>query len=124
MLNAKKSASAYQIARDLGMRRPTVWSMMHRVRTANGVNDPAQSKLMHGIVEADETYVGGKPRRFNRRANDKPSKPGRGTSKAAVIGADGTWRARHSPPGEARRNRYLRVCRSSSGHVDKMGRCW
>jgi len=34
MLNAKKSASAYQIARDLGMRRPTVWSMMHRIRVA------------------------------------------------------------------------------------------
>ena len=34
MLNARKSASSYQIARDLGMRRPTVWSMMHRVRTA------------------------------------------------------------------------------------------
>ena len=32
MLNAKKSASAYQIARDIGMRRPTVWSMMHRIR--------------------------------------------------------------------------------------------
>src|SRR5207245_3022208 len=28
MLNAKKSASACQIARDLGVRRPTVWSMM------------------------------------------------------------------------------------------------
>jgi transposase-like protein len=34
MLNAKKSASACQIARDLGIRRPTVWSMMHRIRVA------------------------------------------------------------------------------------------
>ena len=32
MLNAKKSASACQIARDLGIRRATVWSMMHRAR--------------------------------------------------------------------------------------------
>lgn len=58
MLNAKKSTSAYQIARDVGMRRPTVWSMMQRARIAMS-NDPAQSKLLHGIVEADETYVGG-----------------------------------------------------------------
>ncbi|MGA7675485.1 MAG: IS1595 family transposase, partial [Rhizomicrobium sp.] len=65
MLNAKKSASAYQIARDLGMRRPTVWSMMHRVRVAMS-RDPAQSELMYGIVEAYETYIGGKPRKGNR----------------------------------------------------------
>lgn len=86
MLNAKKSASAYQIARDLGMRRPTVWSMMQRIRTAMAA-DPDQERLLHGIVEADETYVGGKPRKGNRRDDDKPNKRGRGTKKAAVIGA-------------------------------------
>jgi len=86
MLNAKKSASAYQIARDLGMRRPTVWSMMQRVRTAMAA-DPSQERLLHGIVEADETYVGGKPRKGNKRAEDQPSKRGRGTDKVPVIGA-------------------------------------
>lgn len=85
MLNAKKSASAYQIARDLGMRRPTVWSMMHRVRTSMA-NDPQQEALLYGIVEADETYVGGKPRKGNRRADDKPNKRGRGTKKVPVVG--------------------------------------
>lgn len=34
-------------ARDLEMRRPTVWSMMHRIRGA--------------LVEMNEAYVGGKP---------------------------------------------------------------
>src|SRR5260370_20946400 len=34
MLSAKKGLSAMQAARDLEMRRPTVWSMMHRVRKA------------------------------------------------------------------------------------------
>jgi transposase-like protein len=85
MLNAKKSASAYQIARDLGKRRATVWSMMQRIRTAMA-NDPAEEKLLYGIVEADETYVGGKPRKGNRRDDDKPSKRGRGTKKVSVIG--------------------------------------
>ena len=66
MLNAKKSASAYQISRDLGIRRATVWSMMHRIRVSMSA-DEAQATLLHGIVEADETYVGGKPRRHNRR---------------------------------------------------------
>jgi transposase-like protein len=85
MLNAKKSASAYQIARDLGMRRPTVWSMMHRIRAAMAA-DPEQDRLLHGIVEADETYVGGKPRKGNKRDGDTKNKPGRGTKKVPVVG--------------------------------------
>lgn len=89
MLNAKKSASACQIARDLGMRRPTVWSMMHRIRIAMA-KDTKQNELLHGIVEADETYVGGKPRKFTKH-NDKNGKGtglkrGRGTKKTPVIG--------------------------------------
>lgn len=86
MLNAKKSASAYQIARDLDMRRPTVWSMMHRIRTAMA-SDAEQDRLLHGIVEADETYVGGKPRKGNNRDDDKPNKRGRGAKKVPIIGA-------------------------------------
>lgn len=86
MLGAKKSASAYQISRDLGKRRATVWSMMQRIRTAMAA-DPDQERLLHGIVEADETYVGGKPRKGNKRNGDTPNKRGRGTSKVPVIGA-------------------------------------
>jgi transposase-like protein len=89
MLNVKKSASAYQIARDLGMRRPTVWSMMHRVRTAMDTDTQA-NRLLHGIVEADETYVSGKPRKGNTGNGNGgvPAKNprGRATRKAAVIG--------------------------------------
>lgn len=85
MLNAKKSASACQIARDLGMRRATVWSMMHRIRIAMDT-DTQQSALLYGIVEVDETYVGGKPRKGNRRDDDTPNKRGRGTKKTPVVG--------------------------------------
>jgi transposase-like protein len=62
MLNAKKGLSAMQAARDLDMRRPTVWSMMHRIRVAL-VDD---GKLLSGLVEMDEAYIGGKPRKRNR----------------------------------------------------------
>lgn len=87
MLNAKKSASAMQISRDIGRRRATVWSMMHRIRLAMA-DDPYQKKLLYGIVEADETYVGGKPRKPNRHdGDDGKSKRGRGTAKAAIVGA-------------------------------------
>jgi len=85
MLNAKKSASSHQIARDIGRRQPTVWSMMHRIRVAME-HDQFHSELLHGIVEADETYVGGKPRKGNKREDDTPNKRGRGTKKTPVIG--------------------------------------
>ncbi len=87
MLNAKKGLSAYQAARDLGMNRPTVWSMMHRIRKAM---ETSEGELLKGIVEMDETYVGGKPRKGkdkNDNDDDKPSSPrGRGTKKTPVVG--------------------------------------
>ncbi len=82
MLAAKKGLSAMQAARDLEMRRPTVWSMMHRIRKA--LTD--DGKLLAGIVEMDETYIGGKPRRRNRRSDDPPGGQGSST-KAPVVGA-------------------------------------
>lgn len=72
MLSAKKGLSAMQAARDLDMRRPTVWSMMHRVRKAL-VDDGA---LLAGLVEMDEAYIGGKPRKRNRRDDDPPGGQG------------------------------------------------
>lgn len=83
MFSAKKGLSAMQAARDLEMRRPTVWSMMHRIRAA--MKD--DGKLLAGIVEMDETYVGGKPRRFDKDDDDTPSLRGRGTKKTPVVGA-------------------------------------
>lgn len=83
MLNAKKGLSAMQAARDLEMRRPTVWSMMHRIRAALADD----GKLLSGLVEMDEAYIGGKPRRSIRKDDNDPKPRGRGTSKTPVIGA-------------------------------------
>lgn len=82
MLNAKKGLSAMQAARDLDMRRPTVWSMMHRIRAALADD----GKLLAGIVEMDEAYVGGKRRPANRKDDDEPGPRGPG-GKQPVIGA-------------------------------------
>ena len=43
--------------------------------------------LLRGIIEADETYLGGRPRRPNCREDDEPSPRGRGTSRTPVLGA-------------------------------------
>jgi transposase-like protein len=54
MLNAKKGISACQVARELEMRRPTVWLKMHQIRSAMNTE---QKELLAGIFEMDETYV-------------------------------------------------------------------
>ncbi|MFC0634687.1 IS1595 family transposase [Brevundimonas balnearis] len=84
IVNAKKSLSSGQLARDLDLNQKTAWFMQQRIRAAMLT---AEGDLLQGIVEVDETYVGGKPRKGNRRDDDKPGKRGRGTSKAAVVGA-------------------------------------
>lgn len=83
MLSAKKGLSAMQAARDLEMRRPTVWSMMHRIRRALADD----GKLLAGLVEMDEAYVGGKPRRTNRKDDNDDAPRGRATKKTPVVGA-------------------------------------
>jgi transposase-like protein len=72
MMAAKKGLSSMQAARDLEIRQGTAWSMMHRIRRALADD----GKLLAGIVEMDETYVGGKPRKANRRSDDPPGGQG------------------------------------------------
>lgn len=83
MVNAKKSLSSYQLARDLALTQQTALYMQHRIRAAMAQDD---DRLLYGLLEADETYVGGKPRKQNKRDDDRPHPPGRGTSKTPVIG--------------------------------------
>ncbi len=83
LLNAKKSVSSHQLARDLDLNQKTAWYMGMRIRRAMKL----EGELLQGIIEADECYIGGKPRKGNRRDGDKPNKRGRGTRKVSVIGA-------------------------------------
>ncbi len=79
MLTSKKGVSALQIHRTMGFGSyRTAWSMCHRVRA--GLAHEEFRQLM-GIVEVDETYVGGDD---NNRHHDK-KKGSKG--KAIVIGA-------------------------------------
>ena len=72
---AKKGISANQLKRHLGVNYRTAWHLCHRIRKAMIDNE---GKLT-GIVEVDETYVGGKVPRKGRPY--RPRKP-----KDVVIG--------------------------------------
>jgi len=82
VLNAKKGISARQLARDIGVTKDTAWYVMMRIRKAM----TEYGELLEGIVEADETYIGGKNK--NRHSDKKiPHSQGRDTkSKIAVAG--------------------------------------
>lgn len=82
MLTSKKGISALQVHRMMGFGSyQTAHSMCMRVRA--GLVDPEFRKLM-GIVEVDETYVGGKNR---NRHKDKRTPGTGGVGKEIVAGA-------------------------------------
>jgi len=83
ILNAKKGISARQLARDLEVNRNTAWYMGMRIRKA--MTQFKDQTMLQGIVEMDETYIGGKPRKGNND-NGTPNKRGRGTKKIPVVG--------------------------------------
>jgi len=69
----KNGASALGLARMLGIGSyPTAWAMLHKLRRA--MVTPGRD-LLSGIIEADETYIGGK----------KPGKRGRGAAGKALV---------------------------------------
>ncbi len=68
LVDAKKSMSALQLSRHLDCNYRTAWYLAHRIREA--MVDPDAPK-MTGIVEVDETYIGGKQHGHKRKLRNK-----------------------------------------------------
>lgn len=83
VINAKKGLSARQLGRDLNVNKDTAWRLAMKIRDA--MSQVEQRNLLTGIVEADETYIGGKPRKDNSTGSGG-NKRGRGTKKTPVVG--------------------------------------
>jgi transposase-like protein len=96
---SKKGVSALEIQRMTGLTYKSALFMMHRIRWAMAPANEQEPKLA-GVVEFDETYVGGKPRYPARKGADVKYKgKARDFSdrKTAVVGGverDGRVKAR------------------------------
>lgn len=75
---SKKGISALQLSREMEITHKSALFVLRRIRHGLGNVDDAK---LTGTVEADETYIGGKPRK-----GTGPHKHGRGTSKTPVLG--------------------------------------
>jgi transposase-like protein len=68
MVNAKKGLSAKQVQRDLRVAYKTAWYLSHRIRKAMGLIEAADEEPLSGVIEIDETYVGGRYDKRRKRA--------------------------------------------------------
>ena len=84
---SKKGMSSNQIKRMLGVTYKTAWFLTHRIRGAMAY---AHQAPLAGVVEADETFVGGKYR-YQRTDRKPDGKLGRGprpnSNKSVILGA-------------------------------------
>jgi transposase-like protein len=67
----KGGASASRLSRQLGMHYPTVWNMLHKIRTAMKRRD--DGILLSGVIELDEASIG-KEARKPRASETKKNK--------------------------------------------------
>jgi len=89
MALSKKSMSALQLSRMMDLSYEAAWFLFHRLREAAIDMDPSPLGGDNLVVEADETYIGGKAR--NKAFGPPPKKE----AVLTVVERDGEARSKH-----------------------------
>ncbi len=86
-LTSLKGVSSVKLGRDIGVRQPTAWFMLHRIRKAFDGDDSDLTPPFDGPAEADETYVGGKRANKSNARRAELAGQGRGAvDMEAIVG--------------------------------------
>ena len=96
LASSKKGMSAHQLHRMLGVTYKTAWFMAHRIR--EGMRDPNPSPLggTNKVVEADETFMGGKEKNKPLHKRKRRQHGGRGKGPVfSLVERDGKVRSFH-----------------------------
>ena len=112
MSTSLKGVSSMKLHRDLGVTQKTAWFLAQKIR--QGWIEGQDDDKLDGIVEVDETYIGGKSK--NMHAKDRKERK-QYSNKATVVGAierDGEVRVAHIKKEQAPAFVQKNVCPENS----------
>jgi transposase-like protein len=85
LANCKNGISSYELGKALGIRQNSAWFLLHRIREAMGGNTTVKmGGPDSGPVEADEAFIGPKPKWMHKSRRN--SMPRRGIKNVPVMG--------------------------------------
>ena len=84
--NCKNGVSSWEIHRSLGVTQKTAWFLLHRIRLAMQSTSDFRLGQDGGPVEADETFIGGKPKNMHVRKRKLAKNGNFHIDKPAVFG--------------------------------------